>query len=73
MVILVHRFSAWNMKQKTCYIHVEVQRLDAFENSALKKIFEKRERKYVIGTQRKLLIQCFVIYHISWPIRCTGP
>jgi hypothetical protein len=51
MVILVHRFSTWNMKQKTCY--VEVQRLDAFENSALKKIFgKKREEVYNRNTEK---------------------
>ena len=43
MLILVYRFATWNMKQKTCYI--EVQRLDAFENSALKKIFRKKREE----------------------------
>jgi hypothetical protein len=45
MVILVYRFATWKIKQKTCYI--EVQRLDAFENSALKKIFKKKRRDKV--------------------------
>jgi hypothetical protein len=45
MVIMFYRFATWNMKQKTCYI--EVQRLDTFENSALKKIFLKKRREEV--------------------------
>ena len=43
MVILVHRFATWNMKHNTCYI--EVQKVDALENRALKKIFGKKREE----------------------------
>jgi hypothetical protein len=51
MVMLVHRFATWNMKQKTCYI--EVQRLDAFGKSALKKIFGKKREEVCNGNTEK--------------------
>jgi len=41
-----------------------VQTLMHLRTVCWRKYLEKRQRKYVIGKQRKLLIQCFVIYTI---------